>query len=217
MIHTISVNHEELFFLELFRVALSEDNIEDRLTAIQCVKHDVVANQIELFEERVGRGWGKAPENADFAEWMRSTSPKRHEALYALTRVFDRYDGGNERRLNVAEHVGLLAYLSIHDGKLKGVQTPSGLIHQVTEIGRNSGTHGARDHDTVRKSWQTYRGVVHLGMALDICEQQSLPATNVLPLAEEIRQALSENCPKNTKDPYVPTAEQISFVFEPMT
>jgi hypothetical protein len=80
--------------------------------------------------------------------------------------------------------------------------------------GRELRISGARDKDTVRKSWRAYRGIVHLGMAMDYGEEQTLPPGEVLLLAEQIRRTFSQTCPKGTSRPYIPQSEQISFRFE---
>jgi hypothetical protein len=72
---------------------------------------------------------------------------------------------------------------------------------------------GARDKDTLRKIWNSYRGVVHLGIAIDYCENHPAQNLHVFHLAELFRKTLSENCPKGTSKPYVDPGEQISFLY----
>ena len=213
----VFINEQEFHFLELFRIALSEETHEDRLAAIRYVKHEVAEARLQGFVEREGPDWTKAPANRELVEWVAMTSSERAEAVYEFARVSRRYEDRNERRLNIAEQAGMLIYLSIHDGKFEGVHTWSGILYQVTEAGKAQKVSGARDKDTVRKTWSMYRGVVHLGMAMDICEGLSARPEQVLHLAEQIRRLLSETCPKGTSVPYVLPEEQISFVYEPMT
>jgi hypothetical protein len=203
-------------FLELFRVALSPETHEERLDAIRHVRHEVINGRLQNISKSHGSDWITAPENRRLAEWASKTSDDRHEAIYEFTRVSRRYEDKFWRRLNVAEHVGKLVDNSIRDGKFQGVQTGIGIVYQVTEAGKEHAVPGVRDKDVVRKSWQTYRGIVHLGMAMDLCEDQNMGSEMVLFVAEKIRRRLSETCPKGTNQPYVDSDEQISFVYESM-
>ena len=212
--HRVSINEQELFFLELFRIALSAETHAERLSAIRHVKHSVIAARLQNLAENPGPGWIKDPENKDLVEWAAVTAPERDEAIYEFSRVSRDYEDRNERRLNIAEHVGNMIGLSIEDGKFEGVQTNSGILYQLTEVGKEHNVRGAKDKDTVRKSWGCYRSVVHLGMAMDICENLSASSAEVLLMAEHIRRRLSETCPKGTSKPYVPPEEQISFVYK---
>jgi integrase len=72
---------------------------------------------------------------------------------------------------------------------------------------------GAKDLDVLRAIWKTYRGVVHLGMAMDYCDEQPDSERNVLHVAETYRRGLSLFCPKGTKKPYVPVDDQITFLY----
>jgi len=94
------------------------------------------------------------------------------------------------------------------------VQTKTGILNQLTSAGRDHGIKGAKDKDVVRKSWGTYRGIVHLGMAMDFCEDQKVSTGEVLFVAEQIRRVLSGSCPNGTSEPYVSRQEQISFVYK---
>ncbi|WP_168797779.1 hypothetical protein [Aliishimia ponticola] len=213
----VSINEDELNFLELFRVALSPETLEERLAAIRFVRHEVIEGRLQNISECHSRDWINAPENRRLAEWASKTSHDRHEAIYEFTRVSHQYEDRNERRLNIAEHVGKLIDNSIHDGKFEGVQTRNGILYQLTAAGKERGISGARDKDVVRKSWNTYRGIVHLGMAMDLCEDLNMGTGMVLLVAEKIRRRLSEVCPKRTRKPYVDPDEQISFIYESMT
>ena len=209
----VSINEPELTFIELFRIALSAETLAARLAAIRLVKHEVIAARLQTLARNPGPSWTRDPSNEDLVDWVALTAAERDEAIYELSRVFRVYEEQNERRLNVAEHAGKLLYLSILDGKREGVQTPAGILYQVTAAGKAHGIRGAKDKDVVRKSWGTYRGIVHLGMAMDLCEDRKAPLEAVLTLAEKIRRLLSETCPKGTQQPYVPCEEQISFVY----
>lgn len=210
---TITINEPQLLSIELFRLALSEDNSEQRLQAVRNVKHDVVASLLtQLFD-------GSVLENADpeidaeFMQWVAKTSGERHEAAYELAQTAKRYESKNERKLNVAEQIGSLVWLSIQDKTFRGVHSESGLLDHVQHQARNLGVSGARDKDTVRKIWNTYRGVVHLGMAIDYCDESADQNLNVLHVAERFRRDLCLNCPKGTSKPYVDPDEQVSFIY----
>ena len=212
--HRVSINEPELFFLELFRIALSAEALEERLAAIRSVRHEVIAARLQSLSEGNPPGWQNDPANRELVEWVAKTAGEREDGIYEFSRISRRYEDRTERRLNVAEHIGKLIGLSIEDGRFEGVQTPSGILYQVTEVGKAHNIRGAKDKDVVRKSWGCYRGVVHLGMAMDLCEDLSASPAEVLLLAEHIRLRLSETCPKGTSAPYVSAEEQISFVYE---
>lgn len=209
----VSINEAEGFYLDLFRIALSAEDMESRVAALNHVKHVVIAERLKVLTESEGPGWRDDPDNQALVTWAGQTAVERDDAIYEFSRVSRTYEDRNERRLNIAEHAGKLVYLSIRDDTRQGVQTQAGILYQVTRAGKEHGISGARDKDTVRKSWGAYRGIVHLGMAMDYCEGRATPS-EVLLLAEQLRRALSESCPKGTAHPYVPAEEQISFVYE---
>ena len=153
------------------------------------------------------------PKNAEFVQWIAKTSSERHEASYEFSQTARRYEERNERKLNVAEHIGKLVWLSIQDKKFEGVQTDEGILKQVRDVALENKVSGAKDLDVLRKTWKTYRGVVHLGMAMDYCDEQPDPERNVLHVAETYRRGLSLFCPKGTKKPYVPVGDQITFLY----
>jgi hypothetical protein len=210
---SITINEPELNFVELIRLALSEETMEQRERAIKNVKHEAVAARLDLLASEGGTSWASDPDNAKFVQWTIKTSVERREAAYEFSQTARRYEEKNERRLNIAEHVGKLIWLSILEKKFEGVQTEIGILRQVRDDAKSHAISGARDMDTLRKVWATYRGVVHLGMALDFCAEQPNQQSNLLHIAERYRQGLSGNCPKGTSKPYVSPAEQISFVY----
>lgn len=214
MTPTVGIDEFELGFLEYFRIALSAQTIEDRLVAIRQVKHELNSERQRLLIDGKGPGWIDDPTNRELAAWIAKTSADRHDASYEFLRLSQQYEDKFERRLNVAEHVGKIIDNSIREDKFEGVQTPSGIVYQVTVAGKNHNIPGAKDKDRVRKNWMTYRGVVHLGIAMDLGEENNLSLTEVIQLAERLRRKFSEICPKGTKKPYVPSGEQISFSYQ---
>jgi hypothetical protein len=211
--HRVTINEQELFFLDLFRIALSAETLVARLEALRWVKHEIIAMRLQNISEKRASGWERHPENQKLVQWVAATAGERGDAIYEFSRILRRFEDRNELRLNVAEQAGKMIGLSIDDGKFEGVQTDHGILHQVTEIGRDQKVRGAKDRDTVRKSWGCYRGVVHLGMAMDVCEEISVSFAEALFMAEHFRAMLSQMCPKGTSQPYVPPGEQISFVY----
>jgi|GEM_PF-2532260 len=210
---TITINEPELNFVELIRLVLSEETNELRLRAVRNVKHEAVAARLDLLAGEGGSSWATDPDNANFVQWTIRTSAERREAAYEVSQTARRYEERNERRLNIAEHIGKLIWLSILDRKFEGVQTEIGILQQVRDDAKSHAVSGARDIDTLRKVWATYKGVVHLGMALDFCEEHPMQQENLLHVAEQYRLGLSQNCPKGTSKPYVSSEEQISFVY----
>lgn len=211
--HIVGLNEPERCYLGLFRMALSEPSLGECLSAINAVRHDVINGRLELLPDQSGVSWVDEPENARLALWVAKTSVARHEAVRRLADIQRRYSPDNERKLNVAEHIGKLVYLSIQDQKYQGLQVRGGILEQVSDVAKENGISGARDKDTLRKIWITYRGVVHLGMAIDYCEDAANPALDVLHVAEHFRKALCENAPGKIKTPYVDPDSQISFVY----
>ena len=212
--HCVSINELELLHIELFRMALSAETLKDRLEAIENVKHGVNAARLQVISETEGPDWIKDPANEELVAWVAGTAPARDAAIYEFSRLTRRYEETHERRLNVAEHVGKLIELSIAEGKFEGVQTRTGLLHQLTNDGRKYSIPGARDMDTVRSSWGVYRGIVHLGIAMDHFGELPSYPPEMLFQAELIRLKLSQNCARSTTTPYVSPEEQISFVFK---
>ncbi|WIY24193.1 hypothetical protein [Parasedimentitalea psychrophila] len=183
------------------------------MQAIKNVKHDVVAWQIDMLSGEHGTCWTSDPNNAEFVQWVAKSSAQRHEASFEFLQTTRRYEDKNNDKLNIAEHFGELIWLSIQDKNFEGVQTDRGILQQVRDDAKESGVRGARDRDTLREIWGTYRGVVHLGRAIDLCENYSGQKWDVLDLAELFRKGLSENYPKGTSQPYVSPDDQISFVY----
>lgn len=211
---TFSINEVEGFYLELFRIALSAETHEAKVKALHYVKHVVIADRLKALSESEGPAWTGEPDNKSLVTWTAQTAAVREDAIYEFSRVSRTYEDRNERRLNIAEHAGKLVYLSVLEGKRQGVQTKDGILYQLTLAGRDHGIRGAKDKDVVRKSWGTYRGIVHLGMAMDFCEDRKVSTGEVLFVAEEIRRLLSGVCPNGTSEPYVPRQEQISFAYK---
>lgn len=210
---TISINEPELIFIELIRLALSEENIEKRVQAIKNVKQDVVAALVELMSNGEASDWTLDSNNAKLVQWVAKTSPQRHEAAHEFSQTARRYEDKIERKFNAAEEVGKRIWDSIQDEKFEGAHTRGGILQQVSETARKLQISGARDKDVLREAWKKYRGVVHLGMAIDYCEDNPDQKANVLHIAERFRQGLSENCPKGRSKPYVHSDDQISFVY----
>lgn len=211
--HEVSLNCFDLQFIGSFRIALSEENVELRKCAIRNVKHDVIAHRIDLLLQELDGDWRSIPEDPIFMRWVAKTSGRRNDAAYAFAETGRRYEAKNERKLNIAEHIGLLIFLSVQDKTFKGVHTSIGILDRVRYEAKKGGVRGARDIEVLRKIWKTYRGIVHLGMAITYCDDNPDQDLNVLHLAELFRQTLSQNCPKGTSKPYVDRSEQTSFVY----
>ena len=209
---TIHINEAELCCLGLFRMVLSESSQESRERAIEVMRHEVVSLGLENFPIRKGKT-GSLANRPEFVQWVAETSRERYEAAHEYSEITRRYEDQNERRLNVAEQIGKMVWLSIQDGKYEGVQTDYGILYQVSEQARELKFRGAKSTDTLREIWKTYRGVVHLGMALDFCEDHPSSRINPLKLAEQYRRDLGENCPRGQTQPYIPPNEQISFLY----
>lgn len=214
---TVSINQAELLSIEYIRIALSEPTSDLRERAIANAKQDVMAFTIETLNDQVGTDWMSDPQHAELAQWIAKGSSERHQASYEYSQTIRRYEEGNERKLNVAEHIGKLIWHSIQDNKFKGLQTPGGILEQVRDEAKKYKISGARDKDTLRGIWNTYRGVVHMGMAMDYFEEHVNHGRNVLDLAENYRRGLGQFCPKGTKTPYVAEAEQTKFIYKTMT
>jgi hypothetical protein len=214
---SVPINEPELRSIDYIRIALSEPTPELREKAIANAKHELVAFRLEALSKGLGDGWMSEPQNAEFVQWIAKTSGERFEASYEFSQTAKRYDEHNDVKLSVAEQIGKLIWLSIQDKKFEGVQTDEGILKQVRYQALESGLRGAKDLDVLRGTWKTYRGVVHLGMAIDYCEDNPNQAQNVLSVAENFRLNLSHFCPKGTKKPYVPETDQIKFCYSSNT
>jgi hypothetical protein len=210
---SVSINEPELRSIEYFRIALSEPRPELRARAIANAKHEVVEFRLGALGRKLESEWISDPKNTKFVQWIASSSSERHESSYQFLQTAKQYEAHNERKLNVAEHIGKLIWLSIQDQRFEGVQTQEGILKQVSDQAQKYKISGGRDTDTLRRIWNTYRGVVHLGMAIDFCEDNPQHEFNVLHLAEDFRRSLSHFCPKGTKKPYVSEHEQILFLY----
>lgn len=210
---TVSINRSELQSIELFRVALSENSDEQRVRAIMNARHGVISREIAMLRSRHGPEWVSDVRYAELVQWVAQSSVQRDEAFYEFSLTAQRYEAVNERKLNIAEHIGKLVWQTIQDKRFEGAQTNCGILEQVRDYAKKAGVSGARDKDTLRKLWDTYRGVVHLGMSMDYCEDNPNQELKHLQIAEQFRRSLSENCPKGTSKPYVDPETQISFVY----
>ncbi len=213
---TVSINEPELLSIELIRVALSEPEGELRKKAIANAKHEVVAFRLDTLSKELGTSWMSEPQDAEFVQWIARTSSARHEASYEFSRTYQQFEKLTDMWLKAAEHSGKLIWLSIQDKKFEGVQTKDGILKQVRDQALENDIRGAKDLDVLRKAWRTYRGVVHLGMAIDYCDDCPDPKPHVLHVAEKFRLCLSQFCPKGTKKPYVSEDDQIKFIYSSM-
>jgi hypothetical protein len=209
----VHINEPQFRVIQLIRAALSENSTDQRLEAIKNVKQDRVSDLLEQLPANEQYDWTADPLNGDLVRWAAKTSAKRSEASYEVSRMIQRYEKIKERRLNVAEQIGMQVWLSITNEKFEGVHSPGGIFEQISDEARRSNVYGAKDMDTIREIWNMYRGVVHLGMALDHCEDYPEQNWHVLHLAEVFRKGLSEFCPRGTSEPYVDSSQQISFLY----
>ncbi len=213
---TVFINNMQLQSIEMFRIALSAADNRKRLQALDNLKQEVAAQVDELYLGGRSEEWISSPANADFFRRSAFNAPARRTAAAEFAQTEREYEDNGRRRkemkLNIAEYIGTRVWQTIRDGKFEGLQTDIGILEQVRHSAKKEKIFGAQDRDTLRKTWGRYRGVVHLGMALDLHEGSDLPLSVTLSFAEEIRVALSYHCPRGTKKPYVDEGEQISFV-----
>ena len=73
----ITINEYELNFIDLFRLALSEEDHEKRECAIQTVRHEVIAARLERLSDEHGDDWYSDPSNAKFLEWVARSEAQR--------------------------------------------------------------------------------------------------------------------------------------------
>ena len=208
----IKINEPELMCIGLFRIALSEKGKENRLEAIRVIKSEVVSiglNSFPLNKPKPGGG----SYHPDFVKFVAEKSFERYEAAHAFNAIAHRYTQKNERQLNIAEQIGKMVWLSIKDRRFQGLHSRGGLLEQVRQVAKQQNIRGAQDIDTLRTIWNEYRGVVHLGMAMNTCENQPELNINILHLAEQYRKELSLNCPSGTQKPYVTPNDQIYFLY----
>ncbi|MBB5723353.1 hypothetical protein FHS72_002993 [Loktanella ponticola] len=214
---TVYIDELDLTILEYYRAALSEDTFDGRKKAISDL-----AKQVKLWELKglmKNDEWKKEmleekPENLlqmalDIAEWS--------DGAVAFTHVISRFDNGQNRKLRIADQIGLEIWRSIKAGKFRGVHTVIGVLNTVRHKTQKLKFNGGRDKNGLREKWNTYRGVVHFGIARAFCKERGLDNHALLEVAEGIRRQLSSNCPKGTSKPYVDEGEKISFVYKSST
>lgn len=202
----VSLNEPECECLGLFRIALSEETDDDRLSAIQVMRHEVVSLGLENFPISNST-------HPNFVKWTASTAQLRYDAGREFCGIAQRFDSKNERKLNVAEYIGKLVWESIATKRFQGLQAKGGILEQTQDFAKQNAIRGARDKDVLRKIWKAYRGVVHLGMAMDYCEEHPETTLHVLQIAETFRAGLASNHPKGWPEPYVGSEGQISFKY----
>ncbi|MEP3675379.1 hypothetical protein [Sulfitobacter sp.] len=209
---TVLISDTQVQFIEMFRIALSAPDNRQRLRAISNLKQEVATQVDELIVDGRSEEWMSA--NAEFFRRSMLEAPARRAAAAEFSQIEREYEGsrGREKKLNIAEHIGMRVLLTIKEGKFEGLQTEIGILEQVRHFSQQEKIFGARDHDTLRKIWGTYRGVVHLGMAMDLFGDSALQSFDMLFLAEQIRMELSRHSPRSSNKPYVDDREQISFV-----
>jgi hypothetical protein len=177
------------------------------------VRHDVSANRLDLLFQSLPYRQMAGPEDYRFLRWVAETASQRHEAALKLMDVERRFQKVTQRKLSIAEVIGLSVFMSVREGEFKGIHVEGGILARVSDEAREASVRGGRDMDTLRKIWNIYRRVVHLGMAITYLEDNPDQRWDILQLAEMFRAVLRENCPKGTNKPYVLPAEQIEFVY----
>ncbi len=211
---TVFINDTQLQFIEMFRIALSAPDNPQRLRAISNLKQDVAAQVDELIVDGRSEEWMSA--NAEFFRRSTLDAPVRRAAAAEFAQTEREFEGsrgrGRGKKLSIAEHTGMRVWATIKEGKFEGLQTEIGILEQVSHFARQQKIFGAQDHDILRKIWRTYRGVVHLGMAMELYGDSVPPSFGIITLAEQIRMDLSRHSPKSSNKPYVDESEQISFV-----
>ncbi|KIT14713.1 hypothetical protein [Jannaschia aquimarina] len=207
----VGISDAELRYLPFFDIALSEDTREARLRAIENVRYEVIAASPAEVLDPDGPDWLTS---SSLVRTMRAAAGRVEEidtAAREFAETVRRYEAGAERRLNIARETGLLVVRSILEGTFRGVHSETGILTDIEAIGRAEAIRGARDQDTLRKIWKTYRGVIHLGLALMDFDDDPEVSPVVLARAENYRRLLSENCPRGTSKPYVDPSAQLIF------
>ena len=111
----VTIYEPELLCIEMLRVALSEETPDARLRAIENVKYDVRTSAVEsLFSGK--RQVNDDPRYIASLHQIAKTSGRSYEAAYELAQTTQRFETKNERKLNIAEHIGNVVLLSIYTG-----------------------------------------------------------------------------------------------------
>ncbi|UWR21291.1 hypothetical protein [Sulfitobacter sp. S190] len=216
MIETVYFNNFEIRYLEMFYVALSEPTHDLRMRAIANVRHEVEAETDSFLVEDHAAGRIKVPSIDEHYKKMALAARKRDVAKRCLFETEARFTGSgkasNQRRLETADLIGMKILTSILDKKYDGVYSETGILQQVREQSIRENLNVFKDHDSLRKIWKQYRGIVHLSIALGLEEDRSTGRREVIKVAEAYRQILSSSCPRGTQTPYVALSEQILFL-----
>ena len=208
----IFIQKPAIGYLPMVRVALSETDDPMRQSALENLNGVIQLDKQEVIVKDIDRrNWGleKFPQ---FLIDSTRAGPGRSRSNEEFKGTIERYEKHNEIRMNTAEEIARKIVRSIQTDQFEGLHTATGILKQISDDARNEGTRGARDKDVLRKTWNDYRGVVHLGLALTICEEFPDGDQNVFRVAERIRKLLSGYGPRSHSRPYVDLDLQYKFI-----
>lgn len=151
VLEQVALNEVEVRGIEIFRTALSEESIGLRKRAIENFRHETVSERLKKLVETVPHARLKACTNSLFMQWFTETSSHRTDAAFEFAETTRRYDDKNEKKLNIAEEIGVYIFVFIKDYKFKGIHTKGGIFEHVRADAIKEGVHGAKDKDVLRK------------------------------------------------------------------
>ena len=135
--YRIPINDFEAQHLGLFRVALSEPDVLQRLEAIRTVKLEVQSAHIVMYMASKSLDRPLGPGDLEALIAIAETEEARLEAARESVRLHQRYEGkhghSNERKLNVAEHAGKFVLNSIREDQFEGVHRDGRIFDQVSQ------------------------------------------------------------------------------------
>lgn len=182
------------------------------MRAIEGAEAFLAAEELHADTQSVLWRAGVADLTPDAARRLAEVQLDQIRSIYAFRRASGDARSGKLKQLFQAETICLRIWDNIRTGKEQGVYSArTGVIAVLSEELRARNIRGGRDTDTLRKYWKVYRGVAHFGAGLRVAKMEGIEPSAGVEIGEEIRFALSNNCPPQRNDPFVPEEQQIIF------
>lgn len=206
----IELNEVELMHHEFLMAVLCQLDPTKRATALGAFRKAVQSWAAESAVTELGDALRFAPAYArpeSKALWEFTDAGSK------LAVAWDSFSKHHERRFNIAVEIGFQLYFTIKNETFRGVHTvPGGILSKISDVARAEGIRGGRDKEVLSAIWRNYRGFIHLPVAMGLLEEARREDINVLSFASEIQELFSDSCARNSKTPYIPASQQISFV-----
>lgn len=217
MSHRFAFSEADVLAVEWYGAALSARGDDNRIAAIKGLYEKMTLIETDAFLNKSNFGQaGVLVPTDELAKSMTYSMSERMAKIAYFEKILAAYNNGSRMALFSSELIAREIWFSITEGDNRGVYSASGILERVSHECRKLNLRGARDIDTLRKHWNEYKGVAHLGAGLLIARVQGHDDETGLLIADEIRHSLSHECPKGQKRSYVDEQIQFSFLFKSM-